>query len=122
MTGPYAVALVVVALALAAWALVLVAVGRPPGLAIAAGAALLELMLLVFAIGGVVQMIGADHDFARWEFVGYLVACLLVPPAALAWGWGERTRSGTAVIAVGFLVVPVLVLRVQQVWAGPVHV
>jgi len=121
VTGPYAAAVVVVSLLLAAWTLVLVVLDRPPSLPILGGAVLLELMLLVFAVGGVVQMIGSSHAFARWEFVGYLLACLLVPVAAVGWGWGEKTRSGTAVIAVGFLLVPVLVLRVQQVWAGPVH-
>ena len=122
MTGPYATVVIVVALALAVWTLLLVALDRPPSLAVFGGAVLLELMLLVFAVGGIVQMIGSHHAFARWEFVGYLLALLLVPVAAVGWGWGEKTRSGTAVIAVGFLVVPVLVLRVQQVWAGPPHV
>jgi hypothetical protein len=122
VTGPYATAVIVVALVLAVWAFVLVALNRPPSLPLFFAAVLLELLLLVFAIGGIVQMIGTSHTFARWEFVGYLLALLLVPVAAVGWGWGEKTRSGTAVIAVGFLVVPVLVLRVQQVWAGPPHV
>ena len=55
----------------------------------------------------------------RAEFVIYLLACVAVPAAA-AWGWGERGRAGTAVLAVGFLIMPVMVIRVQQVWAGPV--
>ncbi len=122
MTGWYATTVIAVALALAVWTFVLVALDRPPSLAVFGAAVLLELMLLVFAVGGVVQMVGASHAFAKWEFVGYLLALLLVPVAAVGWGWGEKTRSGTAVIAVGFLVVPVLVLRVQQVWAGPPHV
>jgi uncharacterized membrane protein len=120
VTGPYATTIVVVALVLAVWAFVLVALNRPPNLPLAAGAAVLELLLLGFLVGGVVQMIGSDQHFSRWEFVGYLIACVLIPPAAVAWGWGEKTRSGTAVLAVGFLIMPILVLRVQQVWAGPV--
>ncbi len=120
MTGPYATAIMVVSLALGLWALALVVANRPPSVSLVAGGALLELMLLGFLVGGVVQMARSDHHFARLEFVGYLVACLLIPPAAVAWGWGEKSRSGTAVIAVGFLIMPVLVLRVQQVWAGPV--
>jgi hypothetical protein len=122
VTGLYATVVIVVALALAVWTLVLVALDRPPSLAVFFGAVGLELLLVVFAVGGIVQMIATHHTFARWEFVGYLLALLLVPVAAVGWGWGEKTRSGTAVIAVGFLVVPVLVLRVQQVWAGPPHV
>ncbi len=120
MTGPYATAIIVVALLLGVWTLVLVAADRPPSVPLVAGGALLELLLLGFLVGGIVQMAGTDHDFARVEFVGYLLATLLVAPAAVAWGWGEKSRSGTAVVAVGFLLVPVLVIRCQQVWAGPV--
>jgi hypothetical protein len=120
VTGPYATAIVIVSLLLGLWALWLVVTDRPPSVPLVAGGAVLELLLLGFLVGGVVQMARSDHQFARVEFVGYLVACLLIPPAAVAWGWGEKSRSGTAVIAVGFLIMPVLVLRVQQVWAGPV--
>ena len=120
VTGPYATAIIVVALVLAAWAFVLVAANRPPNLSILAGAAVLEVLLLGFLVGGIAQMVGSHRDFARAEFVGYLAACVLIPPAGLVWGWGERTRSGTAVLAVAFLIMPVMVVRVQQVWAGPV--
>lgn len=118
MTGPYAVAIMVVGLVLAAWALVLVIINRPPGVALLAGAAVLEALLIGFLIGGIVQMAGSDRHFARAEFVLYLLACVAIPPIAMAWGLGERTRAGTVVVAIGFLIMPVMVLRVQQVWAG----
>ncbi|HEY5988725.1 MAG TPA: hypothetical protein VIV12_20440 [Streptosporangiaceae bacterium] len=120
MTGPYATAIMVVALLLAAWACWLVLTNRPPGAHLLAGGALLEALLIGFLIGGIVQMAGSDRHFARAEFVIYLLACVAIPPAAAAWGWGERSRAGTAVLAVGFLIMPVMVIRVQQVWAGPV--
>ena len=120
MTGPYAIAIMAVALVLAAWAFGLVMANRPPGVPLLAGGAVLEALLIGFLIGGIVQMIGSHREFARAEFVLYLLACLVIPPAAAAWGWGERSRAGTAVLAVGFLIRPVMVIRVQQVWAGPV--
>jgi hypothetical protein len=120
VTGPYATAIIVVALALAAWALVLVVANRAPGLSLQIGAAVLEAMLLGFLVGGIVQMVRSSHDFARAEFVGYLLGCVVIPPLAVGWAWAERSRSGTAVLAIAFLVMPVMVLRVQQVWAGPV--
>jgi formate-dependent nitrite reductase membrane component NrfD len=80
----------------------------------------LEALLLVFAVGGVVQMAGTDRPFARAEFVGYLLGCLVIPPLAFYWARGERSRSGTVVIALAFLITPVMLLRVQQVWAGSV--
>jgi hypothetical protein len=120
VTGPYATAIIAVALALAAWAFGLVIANRPPGIAILAGGAVLEVLLIGFFIGGIVQMAGSSRHFAHAEFVGYLLACVAIPPAAAAWGWGERNRAGTAVLAVAFLIMPVMVIRVQQVWAGPI--
>jgi hypothetical protein len=43
-----------------------------------------------------------------------------IPPLAFYWASGEKSRSGTLVIALAFLITPVMVLRVQQVWAGSV--
>ena len=120
MTGLFATAIIVVALVLALAAFILALMDRTHPIALLVGAAVLELLLAVFLVGGVVQMLGTDHDFARVEFVLYLVACVALLPIAVAWAWGESTRAGTVVIAVAFLIVPVLVLRVQQVWAGPV--
>jgi hypothetical protein len=51
-------------------------------------------------------------------FIGYLAGGLLILPVAAAWGLGERTRWGPAVIAAGFLVTAVLIVRMQQVWHG----
>ena len=120
VTGPYATAIMAVAFLLAAWAFGLVLANRPPGVPLLAGGAVLEVLLIGFLIGGIVQMAGSHRNFARAEFVMYLLACVVIPPAAVAWGWEERSRAGTAVLAVAFLIMPVMVIRVQQVWAGPV--
>ncbi len=119
MTGSYATAITVIALMLAVWTLVLVAMNRPPGVSLLAAGGVLEAMLMGFLIGGVLQMVGSDRHFARAEFVGYLLGCLAIPPIATIWAWEEKSRSGTVVIALAFLLIPVMVLRVQQVWAGP---
>jgi DNA-binding LytR/AlgR family response regulator len=44
-----------------------------------------------------------------------------IPPTAFVWAWGERSRAAAAVIALAFLITPVMVLRVKQVWAGSVR-
>ena len=113
MTGIYATVITVVALLFAGWALISAAMNRRPTLLLFAAAVLLELLLLVFAVGGIVQMAGSSRQFARAEFVGYLLGCLAIPPLAFYWA-----RGGTLVIALAFLITPVMVLRVQQVWAG----
>jgi hypothetical protein len=118
VTGIYATALIVLALTLAVWAVVLLIVNRPPGAALIGAAAVLELVLVGFAVGGIVQMLGTDREFARAEFVGYLLACVAIVPAAVWWMKDEKTRAASGVLAVVFVVVPILVVRVQQVWAG----
>jgi uncharacterized membrane protein len=116
VTGPYSMAIMAAAFLLAAWAFGLVLVNRPPGAPLLAGGAVLEALLVGFLVGGIAQMAGSHRQFARAEFVIYLLACVAIPPATAWWGWG----AGTAVIAFGFLIMPVMVIRVQQVWAGPV--
>lgn len=118
MTGAYATAIIVVALVLALWAVVLLIINRSPHAPLIGGALILELLLVVFAVGGLVQMLGTDRDFARAEFVGYLLACVAMVPAAVWWMKDEKSRAASGVLAVVFLVVPVLILRVQQVWSG----
>jgi hypothetical protein len=118
VTGPYATVIIVISLVLAFVALVLALLNRSKPLALLVGAALLEVLLVGFLVGGIVQMVGSDHDFARAEFVGYLLACVALVPLALWWAWGEASRAGLVVIGVALLVLPILVIRVQQVWAG----
>lgn len=119
MTGLYATLITVVALLFAASALILAAANRHPGVTLLIAGLALEALLVVFAIGGVVQMTRTSHNFARVEFVGYLLGCVAIPPIAFAWAWGERSRAGAFVIALAFLITPIMILRVQQVWAGP---
>ena len=119
MTGPYTTTVPIVALLLAACALGLAAAYRTQRLSLVVDGLVLEALLIGFAIGGIVQMVGSDRHFARAEFVGYLLGALAIPPIAALWASGEKSRSGTVVIALGFLLTPVMVMRVPQVWAGP---
>jgi hypothetical protein len=118
VTGPFATAIIVASLLLCAWTLVLVIINRPPGRALWIALGGLEALLLVFLVGGVVQMLGSERDFARLEFVLYLLACAAVVPAAAWWVRGEVSRAAAGVLTVVLLVLPVMVVRVQQVWAG----
>jgi hypothetical protein len=118
MTGPFATTIIAVSLVAFLWALVLVIANRPPGRALWVALGVLEVLLLVFLVGGVVQMAGTDQDLARLEFVLYLVACAAVLPVAAWWVRGETSRAAAGVLAVVLLVLPVMIVRVQQVWAG----
>ena len=89
VTGPYAIAIMAVALLLAAWAFGLVLANRPPGAPLLAGGAVLEALLTGFLIGGIAQMIGSHREFARAEFVIYLLACVAIPPPPPGGGGGS---------------------------------
>lgn len=118
MTGPFSTAIIVASLLLSLWALVLVIANRPPNRPLWFALAGLEVLLLLFLAGGIVQMLGSDRDFARLEFVLYLLACAAVLPAAAWWVRGEVSRAAAGVLMVVLLVLPVMIVRVQQVWAG----
>jgi len=118
VTGPYATIIMIAAFTVAVWALVHLISGRPMSRALHSSQLVLAALLVVLAIGGIVQMVATDRDFARLEFVGYVVLSPMIPIGSWWWTRGDSTRIGSAIIMVVALVLPVLVLRIQQVWAG----
>jgi hypothetical protein len=119
-----ATALTVVALAAAVWALVLAVLDHPitlrtkPTLGLAGVVLLLEAGLLVQAASGVVAMLGSERELDRATFVGYLVGVAVVLPLGAVWSVAERSRWGAGVLTVTCLSVPVMILRLNQLWAG----
>lgn len=105
-------------LLIAAWAAVLLIINKPVGRALQYSVLALSGMFVILAIGGIVQMIGTDRELARAEFVGYLLLSPLIPLGAWWWSKNDKTRAGSGVVLVIGLVMPVLVVRIQQVWAG----
>jgi hypothetical protein len=103
---------------MAAWALVHVLIARPMSRWLHASQLVIAAMFVVLAVGGIVQMLGTDRDFARVEFVGYLLLSPMITIGSWLWTRGDRTRIGSAIVMVVGLVMPVLVLRIQQVWSG----
>jgi hypothetical protein len=118
VTGPFSTATIIAGLLIAAWAAVLLVTNRPVGRALQYAVLALTGMFVILAIGGVVQMFGTDRDFARAEFVGYLLLSPMIPLGAWWWSKNDKTRAGSGVVLVIGLVMPVLVVRIQQVWAG----
>ncbi|MBB5800829.1 putative transcriptional regulator [Saccharothrix ecbatanensis] len=119
-----ATALTVVALVAAAWSLVLAIANRPitlatkPTLALAGVVVLLEVGLLVQAVAGVVNVLGADRELDRVTFVGYLIGAAVVLPLGAFWSLAERSRWGAGVLTVACLSVPVMILRLNMLWSG----
>jgi hypothetical protein len=118
VTGAFSTATIVVGLVIAAWATVHLAMNRPVSRALQYAVLVLTGMFVVLAVGGIVQMVGTDREFARAEFVGYLLLSPLIPLGAWWWSRNDKSRAGSGGLLVIGLVMPVLVVRIQQVWAG----
>jgi hypothetical protein len=120
MIDPLTTTLTVLSLLLAATALGYVVLDRPADTALLSGFGLLELGLLGQAVVGVVQLArGESEGVSGPVFVAYLIAALLFVPAGVWWANGERSRAGTAALIVVGLVVPVMILRLTQIWTAP---
>lgn len=122
MISALSTTLIFVALGAALWALVLMIAGTPVrpdrwyGVGLLGVTVLLELGLLGQAIVGLVQLFTTERDVAEFAFVGYLIGPLLVVPLAALWSLAERTRWGPGVLVIGSLAIPVMILRLRQVW------
>jgi hypothetical protein len=114
-----AVSLIVAVLVLAGLGLVMSALDRRVGPLLLGAAAVGEAGLLVQVVWAVVRLAGGGRPVGGMAvFIGYLIGSLVILPVAAAWGLGERSRWGPAVVAAGFLVSAVLIVRMQQVWHG----
>ncbi|TDE08904.1 hypothetical protein [Jiangella asiatica] len=107
---------IVASLAYAAWALLAVVLGRPPREPYVIGAGVVEALIFVQVVVAIVVMAvdGAPSDLAT--FIGYLLMIVVILPLGLFWALAEKSRWGTAVLVVAALVIPVLVVRMQQIW------
>jgi len=90
---------------------------RRPGRLTYAALALVELGLVAQVVLGLVQVFDDHEGVSVGTYVGYLVGALVILPLAAGWAWAERTRNGTGVLLVGVLVLPVLFLRLHDIWA-----
>ncbi|HLV57787.1 MAG TPA: hypothetical protein VKY81_02775 [Natronosporangium sp.] len=118
MVDGLATAIIVTSLLVAAVSGVMALRGHPPRVGQLAGLVVVELVLLAQAVTATGRMFTGDRPDQLATFVGYLLTALLIPPLAALLGWSERTRWGSVIVAVACLVVPVMVVRLQQVWHG----
>ena len=96
---------------------VLIVRDRRPGPVTYVLLALVEVGLVAQLVIGLSRVFDDHRGVSVATYVGYLVGALLILPLAAGWAWAERTRSGTGVLLVGVLVVPVLFLRLHDIWS-----
>jgi hypothetical protein len=89
-----------------------------PGRATYALLVLLELGLVAQLVLGLVRVFGDHEGVSVATYVGYLVGALVMIPLAAGWAWAERTRNGTGVLLVAIIVLPVLFVRLNDIWLG----
>jgi hypothetical protein len=111
-------AVTVLALALALVAAVLALLDRRLASWLLVLVGLVEAALVVLTVQCLVAWIGGAAPYEPVVFLAYLVVCLAAAPASYWWGTGEPSRWGPGVLALAALVVPVLAVRLQQVWTG----
>ena len=77
---------------------------------------LLEVAVVALAVQCVVAWIGGTAPAQPVVFLAYLVVVLAAPVGTWLWAKGEPSRWGPGVVCVAALVLPVLVVRLEQVW------
>ena len=116
VNGAVPTTIIVAGLALAAYALLMTALNRRMGIGLLAALGVLEILLLVLVGLIVAKLAGGGRPASLGTLIGYLIAMPLVPVAAAFWGLLERSRWGSAVVAVAGLVAAVLMVRLHEIW------
>ncbi|HYN92281.1 MAG TPA: hypothetical protein VES42_00305 [Pilimelia sp.] len=114
MNGALATATIVAGLTLAAWGGLTALLDRPPGRTHVWGAGLVEALLAALAGSVLIGLAGGGTVAEPVLFAGYLLTTLALLPAAVILARMEPSRWGSAIVGGAALVVPVLILRLQQ--------
>jgi hypothetical protein len=112
------IVLAAIAAVVAVWLVVLIVRDVEPNDYLYGALGLLEVGMLAQLVVGLVQVSGDHGDVNDAAYVGYLIGSVVLLPVAFLWSIGERTRAGTGVLLVAVLVVPVLFLRLHQLWGA----
>ncbi len=116
MSGALNLAIIIASLAVAAWAGFAGFRDRAPDLAQFAGLGVLQVGVVAMGVVSAVALLNGERPAELETFVGYIVTTVCFPAVAFVLGRMEPTRWGSVTIAVGCLVIPVLVLRLEQIW------
>ena len=115
MNGPLSVVTIVAALALAAWFLIRCALDRAPSRFDLLATALLSGLVAILVVVAVVGLFDGSRPLETGTFVGYLITTIAFAPTAFVLARMEPTRWGNLILGIACLVLPVLVLRLQQI-------
>nr|WP_202507978.1 hypothetical protein [Amycolatopsis rubida] len=100
------------------WSFVQAARKKLPDTPLLVALAVIEVLLLAQLVIGIVLLAGGHHPGSLATYLAYLIGCLVVLPVGAAWALAEQSRSSTVVLGIACLAVPVMVLRLNEVWSG----
>ena len=115
VNGPLSVATIVVSLVLAVWYLIRSALNRAPSRYDLLATALLGVLAAVLVVVAIAGLFDGSRPAETSTFAGYLITTVAFAPTAYVLARMEPTRWGTLILGVACLVLPVLVLRLQQI-------
>ena len=115
MNGPLSVATIVAGLALGVWFGVRSALDRAPSRFDLLATLALSGLVAVLVVAAVIGLAGGDRPSDTVTFVGYLITTVAFAPTAYVLARMEPTRWGNLILGIACLVLPVLVLRLQQI-------
>lgn len=116
MFAPLTWALVALSLAAMVYAVVLAARNKRIDWTVLGALGVIEVGLLAQLIVGIVQFAGTDRDVSGPFFIGYLIGSLIILPMGAFWALAESSRWGAGALAVACLVIPILELRLHDLW------
>jgi hypothetical protein len=114
----FAVVVAVVALLVALWSFVQSLRDRLPDTLLLVALGVVELLLVAQLVVGIVLLASGEKPGSVATFLAYLIGCLVVLPVGAMWALAERSRSSTVVLGIACLAIPVMVLRLNEVWSG----
>ncbi|MEC3976953.1 hypothetical protein [Amycolatopsis sp. H20-H5] len=118
MVSGFALAVALCALAVALWSFTQSARNKLPDAPLLIALAAVEVLLVAQLVVGVVLLAGGERPGSMATYLAYLIGCLVVLPVGAFWALAERSRSSTAVLGIASLAIPVMVLRLNEVWSG----
>ncbi|MFF0265606.1 hypothetical protein [Kribbella sp. NPDC004536] len=110
--------LVALSLAAMAYAVVLAARSKRIDWPVLGAVGVVEVALIAQLVVGIVQLAGTDRDVSGPFFVGYLIGSLLILPIGVFWALAESSRWGAGALAIACVVIPILELRLHDVWTA----
>ncbi|MFC4067676.1 hypothetical protein [Actinoplanes subglobosus] len=115
MNGALSTATIVAALVLAVWYLVRTALDRAPNRVDLIAAGVLTALVAVLVVVAVAGLFDGERPADTATFAGYLITTIGLVPTAAILAKMEPTRWGSLILGIGCLILPVLVLRLQQI-------